>query len=492
MGPYPPPPPGPGAQPPPGLYPGPGQPFPHYAAPPPPFPAGYPPSAYPFPPHQFVPTTAYGQPHYGQPGRMGPPAPLTPSGSFAPPGRPAAHEYRQPLPPYHQPYSHKSTPSKRSPSGPPHVRPDLPSPRSTPIPPKPPSARISHPLPPKPPPSHDQMKPGRDLRNRRKPERQNHQEKRHKAYGRSRASPSPGASSHHHPQGSSSATDRYPPSRAGETDHAESGTGPCRDSRSASGSPERKSEACEEDGARTKLLGKTSTKSDASAGASAACERNEPSAAVEAAPARSLEEAERPAPGEKPSSAGGRAWDSVGDDGEAAHSPEASDEHEDGEIASDEDVSSPAGAGRALSDERRRSPAAEEQWRRKRVYSDELDDDEDDERRAKKFRANRPRRLEDRAGEDDGVDGNIWDSLDVPRQADRKRRGSTASRGSRHSTVSSKSSDLNSLEAELLGRPVKARHAEPSPPSRSRLERRAPSKPKRRQANTNSAYSRRW
>lgn len=57
---------------------------------------------------------------------------------------------------------------------------------------------------------------------------------------------------------------------------------------------------------------------------------------------------------------------------------------------------------------------------------------------------------------------------------------------SRNSSVSSRSSDLNSLEAELLGRPDKRSSAEPSP--RQRRDSLSIPKMRRRQRNADSAY----
>jgi hypothetical protein len=59
---------------------------------------------------------------------------------------------------------------------------------------------------------------------------------------------------------------------------------------------------------------------------------------------------------------------------------------------------------------------------------------------------------------------------------------------SRNSSVSSRSSDLNSLEAELLGRPDKRSSAEPSPPRQRRDSLTIPKMQRRRQANADSAY----
>ncbi|KAL9477547.1 hypothetical protein ACSS6W_007388 [Trichoderma asperelloides] len=62
---------------------------------------------------------------------------------------------------------------------------------------------------------------------------------------------------------------------------------------------------------------------------------------------------------------------------------------------------------------------------------------------------------------------------------------------SRNSSVSSRSSDLNSLEAELLGRPDKRSSTEPSPRQR-RDSLTIPKVQRRRPTNADSAYSRRW
>lgn len=145
---------------------------------------------------------------------------------------------------------------------------------------------------------------------------------------------------------------------------------------------------------------------------------------------------------------------------------------------------SPALRARDSTDEKRQSPTVENQKNRKRGRSDEP---KDGERRLRKHKSDSPPQSSDKTSQESGAGSDLWDVLKVPRQVDRKRRGSTASRGSRHSSISSKSSDLNSLEAELLGRSVKQKQPEPSPTSR-RQDRKAPLKAKRRQQNTNSAY----
>lgn len=87
------------------------------------------------------------------------------------------------------------------------------------------------------------------------------------------------------------------------------------------------------------------------------------------------------------------------------------------------------------------------------------------------------------------------DSDDLPplnrRRSRSVQRRSSPSRSprSRNSSVSSRSSDLNSLEAELLG--VSARRPSTESEQRRRPERVAPPKAKRRKP-TNSAFSRRW
>ncbi|KAJ4151611.1 hypothetical protein LMH87_012301 [Akanthomyces muscarius] len=80
--------------------------------------------------------------------------------------------------------------------------------------------------------------------------------------------------------------------------------------------------------------------------------------------------------------------------------------------------------------------------------------------------------------------------LDRRRSRSLQRRSSPSrSPRSRTSSVSSRSSDLNSLEAELLG--VSARRPSTDSEARRRPERIAPPKAKRRKP-TNSAFSRRW
>ena len=161
------------------------------------------------------------------------------------------------------------------------------------------------------------------------------------------------------------------------------------------------------------------------------------------------------------------------------------------EVLPDQEVSnegdSPISAARVPvpTDEKRLSPAFDNQMNRKRGHSVET---KDEGRRSKKHRSDSPPQSTDKACQESGLDSDLWDALKVPRQVDRKRRDSTGSRGSMRSSVSSKSSDLNSLEAELLGRSVKQKEAEPSPASRQRQDHKAPLKAKRRQQNANSAY----
>ncbi|KAL6904010.1 hypothetical protein GGI43DRAFT_381707 [Trichoderma evansii] len=73
-----------------------------------------------------------------------------------------------------------------------------------------------------------------------------------------------------------------------------------------------------------------------------------------------------------------------------------------------------------------------------------------------------------------------------PRSRSRERHPKPGSK-SRNSSVSSRSSDLNSLEAELLGRPDKRSSAEPSPRQR-RDSLTIPKVQRRRQRNSDSAY----
>ncbi|GAO15999.1 hypothetical protein UVI_02055780 [Ustilaginoidea virens] len=128
-------------------------------------------------------------------------------------------------------------------------------------------------------------------------------------------------------------------------------------------------------------------------------------------------------------------------------------------------------------------------------------ENEDDERRPKRPRMDdSPREDKSRAKPEDQECP--WSKIQVPReaermqQADRVRAGarrqaspaSPASQASRHSSPSAQSSDLNSLEAELLGRPVKQKSPGKANPRRDSETHQGRTKPRRRRTNTNSAY----
>ncbi|KAK3190845.1 hypothetical protein K4F52_003161 [Lecanicillium sp. MT-2017a] len=79
---------------------------------------------------------------------------------------------------------------------------------------------------------------------------------------------------------------------------------------------------------------------------------------------------------------------------------------------------------------------------------------------------------------------------DTSRSRSRQRQPSVGSHRSRSSSASSRSSGLDSLEAELLGRPVK-RSMSGGSDMKKKAERSMPTKVKKRRQ-TNSAFSRRW
>ncbi|PHH79182.1 hypothetical protein CDD80_5456 [Ophiocordyceps camponoti-rufipedis] len=474
MGSYPPPPPIPpqGVQPPSGLYPA--QVYPNS------FPPGYP---QPFGYNMavpFGPPTPYMMPHYGQPAHLGlaasPPPP--PPGTLAP-GCPNP-EYRPPYQPYRAPLhpraaSHRPAPPKTS----------LPYGRQAELASsiaKQPNTRLSHPLPPKPPPSYDQALPQRDYNYRRRNDRQHYQDRGRGGFG-TYDSKANNSSAH-----GSSPADRLPSHNSpsyGRLDEHDADLSSSKDALRPSRSPEKQTLECAVNDVRASAATKSEDRSDVDAVGKCA-ESNEVASHKDEdspRPCDDTNERERPL-SPRSHETGGSEVESAVVDNAASATLEASDEQEDGEISSNEETLSPIPDDRDVVEKKGNSPAIEESWRRKRRYSDEWDDDES---YAKRSRPNGTSHAHERNSEDD-----LWDSLDVPRQADRKRRGSAASRGSRQSSVSSKSSDLNSLEAELLGRPVKQRRTEgASPPPRTRAERKPVSKPKRRQTNTNSAYSRR-
>ncbi|RCI12925.1 hypothetical protein L249_0588 [Ophiocordyceps polyrhachis-furcata BCC 54312] len=460
--PPPPPPPPPGGHPPTGLHLA--HPYTHA------FQQGYPQPALSY--HsspQFTPSATYGLPHYGQPAHLGLPSPL--------PGPPAGScsnlDYGPPRPPYHASFP-RSAPSQK----PPHNKSAPRNARKSELPfsiAKPPMTRLSHPLPPKPPPSHDQMQPQRDVRNRGKINRHHNQGKGPRS---ARSSDFEAPVSH-----DSLAADRSLPGNSPASGRHGDGNAYAR---RPSQSPGKGIHECEANNVRATSVTRAEDKLNGDV-AGKSVESLESAITGKGVSAWSVDEPDRSdfAMGREKSLSL-----RSNDTGDTAVSctVEASDEHEDGEISSDEDVRSPTPHDGATAEEKSNSPAVEDHWRPKRRYSDEWDEDVS---YAKRLKPTGASRIGDKFKEDGHVDDDLWDSLDVPRQADRKRRGSA---GSRHSSVSSKSSDLNSLEAELLGRPVKQRPVEEaSPRPRSRSERRPVSKPKkRRQNNTNSAYSRRW
>ncbi|KAL7924535.1 hypothetical protein ACQKWADRAFT_286924 [Trichoderma austrokoningii] len=144
-----------------------------------------------------------------------------------------------------------------------------------------------------------------------------------------------------------------------------------------------------------------------------------------------------------------------------------------------------------------------------------LDDDSGDEQRPKKTKSSNSlidgqngakegsrQETHDHAGQAQGDDSppqrDEEDDQTLPTLESRSRSRSRSreryqKRGSksRNSSVSSRSSDLNSLEAELLGRSDKRSSAEPSPRQR-RESLTIPKMQRRRQRNADSAYSRRW
>ncbi|KAJ6447226.1 Mitochondrial distribution and morphology family 33 protein [Purpureocillium lavendulum] len=195
-------------------------------------------------------------------------------------------------------------------------------------------------------------------------------------------------------------------------------------------------------------------------------------------PVTQMETAENSTPVDKPVDVNVAPERNVDDD--AAETKTVSTDKEDGEIGNDDAVASTTSVPElAASDHHRQSVSNEPGVRDKRSRSN----DPEERQRHKKRRPDSPAPKSDRTSESGTLNGTLWDGLAVPRQADRTRRGSAGSAGSRQSSVAGNSSDLNSLERELLGRPVKQKHRGDSPRSE-----RKPAKAKRRQANANSAY----
>ncbi|KAG6176662.1 hypothetical protein E4U36_007823 [Claviceps purpurea] len=502
-----PPPPQPPLPPPSSSYPGQAPPYHSYNTPPPPPPpappppppytGGYPPSygyphpQYPTPPLPH-PTAHYGPLGSGYRGPPPGPSPLPlnshPGGQY-PSNGVDGHEYRphqlhnhgwtrSPPPPHSSPPTHstppRTRPGPRSDSGP--LKPPT-------LPPKPPAGIGSHPLPPKPPKSHDQMNSYQDHRNRRKLDRHtkgrewrqsdDYPNQRRANYG-----------SHHDHDGQfqrSPENSRSNGSWRGQWQ----GRGPSNTRRqspvaAAAEQPMRESEgrgggrqpSDEHAAPSTSPAQNTASKSDENASSQ---ERTSPSAeAQETCVSEGEVEVDETQIGKSPEAS--RLNGSAGhlDDYDRPPSP------------SDHDRSS----SKRSHSQQQESILSERATKRR--SSDQVS--KADENRSVK------RRLDTELDEEC-----LWETLDVPREADRRqqernghgaarRRDSGDSRTSRHSSPSSRSSDLNSLEAELLGRPVKQRSPERSN-KRRRVEHadtRLQQPKRRRAANTNSAYSRRW
>lgn len=468
--------------------------YPHYGAPHPPYPPGPPQPSYGYPPGQafatpvpYVPPPQYSSTGYLRPapGPPHPPLHSPPSGPYS--GRPNAPDYYYGHP--HPPpaaYGHASPqPAPRPPpSGPPpqgRSRPSSSGPSQTP--PKQASARISHPLPPKPPPSLDQMKP----RNRRKPDSHDHHHDKWQRDHRPNSRQNSHGSQQETRRPSSSASHRHsspqpsPPAWRPQQD-APKYTAQQMYRSSASARPDAESPAAR-DGSRSDRAHAPGTEEESVSGAGSGRHEAEDGTAPRAPDAKE--------PGTVAASpmvewTRGRDLGSAIED-ETASVKTMSTEQEEGEIANDKDGAGPSPPRRAPpNDAHRPWPlAAEGSTSRKRSRSASREYEE--RQPFKKKKSDSPPPKSEETSESGCFNGTLWDGLDVPRQADRKRRGSVGSRASQQSSVSSKSSDLNSLEAELLGRPVKQKQPECSPP-RPRPERKQPLKAKRRQANTNSAY----
>jgi len=502
MGQYqpPPPPPLPGHQQHPNAYPGP-PPTPHYSqygAPPPSYPPGYTQPPYSYPSSQpYAPPAPYGAPpQYSPPGYARPmPGPPPPAPY---PGAPAGHDHRSPPPYYGQAHQPPPPPSPFAHSASHHPpRPPPPHPRSAPpassaqTPPKPPSTRISHPLPPKPPPSQDQIKFQRDHRNKRKHDRQEHQDRRHKdqKVGNKHAGHNPQYDTHASP---SSAGRRYsssqgsPPGRPNHNNPKHHPQQPRKSSQS--GGPSHAPTSPEKGSSRPeRVAGASKHRPDEAIQAESLGDQAAPVTEVphgreadRPQPMRITEGVDRVPVVEAPVAGDAAPGRNVED--EAAEAKTISTEQEEGEIANDDAGVSTSSHERATTNQRQRSTSAEPGVHHKRSRSS----DAEERQHHKKRRPDSPAPRSDKTSESGTLNGTLWDGLDVPRQADRKRRGSQASQVSKHSSASSKSSDLNSLEAELLGRPVRQKHVADSPP-RQRSDRK-PVKAKRRQANANSAY----
>ncbi|ODA77860.1 hypothetical protein RJ55_06462 [Drechmeria coniospora] len=520
---------------------------PAYGYPNPGYPPPSPPS--PYPPAQYSPPGNMPPP---PPGFLAPaPPPPASLGPFPPGPHPPRHPPPRPCPSarppleyqashYNQSYPSPSCYGPASSSPParakrPQARPGIASPGPASVPPSPQGSRMSHPLPPKPPPSLDQVKTQRDNRSRRKLDRQhNNQDRRGRDQNTSARSHHLG--SHHdasHPPSSSASrrsSQSSPPKdqeNAFIAERRSSQGSPCNDRThhvvsakqlDASNPPrdslknnviETEASDNREDAitAPDACSFRSGTKRDETSRDETSRDETPRDETPKTAAMETLQvpaDADGSDDGDTPvmpdavkadssSTAGtseGRAEtsDSFTVNGETAE-PRTLVETEEGEIP-DEEAGNPAARKWEPTEEPKKCwPPLDDQKTRKRRHSSEADKH----RNLKKPRSYSPEQRSDRIS-DNGVAHDLWEGIRVPRQADRKRLDSNRSR-SRHSSASSastKSSDLNSLEAELLGRSAKKKQQTPSPSSRPRPERVVPFMAKRRQTNTNSAYSRRW
>ncbi|UNI13315.1 hypothetical protein JDV02_000072 [Purpureocillium takamizusanense] len=508
MGPYQPPPPPPllpGHHQHPNAIPGP-PPAPHYSqygTPSPSYPPGYTPPPYPYASGQpYHPPSPYGAPlQYTPPGYARPmPGPLPPAPY---PGAPVAHDHRPPPSYYGQqapqpapaPYAHSSSHHSPRPP-PPQPRPAPPAGFAQP-PPKLPGTRMSHPLPPKPPPSQDQTKTQRDHRNKRKHDRQDSQDGRHRDHR---------GGNKHASHGSQYDAHAFP-SSAGQRYSSSQGSPPSRPNHNhpkPSSQQFRKGNHSE-----TQIRASTSPAKRSRSERAGGANKDQPEESIQAEPiGDEAGPAHKPPQGKEADRSQGplvahmpevvdqvRLVDELAADDaaperntedEAVETKTVSTDKEEGEIGNDDARTSTSSYEPTMMRQPQRSTSGEPGPHYKRSRSSDVEERQ----HHKKRRPDSPAPRSDKTSESGTVNGTLWDGLDVPRQADRKRRGSHASQGSKQSSASSKSSDLNSLEAELLGRPVKQKLVADSPP-RQRSDRK-PVKAKRRPANANSAYSRRW
>ncbi|KAG5999478.1 hypothetical protein E4U54_001825 [Claviceps lovelessii] len=479
---YSPPPPPPPAAPPPPPYAG-------TFHPPPPSPYGYPHPQYTTPPLPHA--TA----HYGPPGYIAPPPPGSlpplhplPGGQFPPnivdgqDYRPPQHHHNHgfsrspppPLPPPHSSPSARSTPPQRrseprSNTGP--LKPPT-------LPPKPPAGIVSHPLPPKPPKSHDQMNSHHDHRNRRKNDRQNKGRDRRQSNDHQQHQRTPNFGPHRDNQFQRSPENRRSngSSRRGQRQN-HGGSNARRQSSEVAVSAEKPTRGSQgRDGGRRYSN-----------------EHTAPSTPPAEKMVGKSDEAKSVRNQTDPLAEGSVDGCTNGADIDGKQSERGP------EVSSITNVS----PGNPKDSDRRSLSDYNGGGSRKRSY-DRQHDSTFHQREAKRprldddsFRAGKNRLASEQREEC------LWNTLDVPREADRRqqtgmdhvatrRRDSADSRASRHSSPSNQSSDLNSLEAELLGRSVKQRSPEKSNTRRCGEHIDARLKPKRRRTNTNSAYSRRW